>query len=171
MILRLSTAVRIPVRLLTSTGTPVTGIVPADITNGSTPGHCSVVKADGSITDITLTLGTNFFEISTTAAPGLYHVLLPTGATAVAGTLQLIIQPSATAFVTSVSTAQVDAVLADAEKTRKATYNNYQVVNSGLDANRAIIYEDDGTTVFKKYNLFDAAGNPSTQNPHKRVGI
>lgn len=106
MIISQGSSVRLPVRLLDATGVPQVGKLPADIWDGTTVGHCTVVRADGTLTDITLSNGVNFFEIGSTA-PGLYHILISALSTAISGTLQLAVFPASGGFVGTVVTAQV----------------------------------------------------------------
>ncbi len=57
--------------------------------------------------------------------------------------------------------AKVDTLLAIAK-------GKWEIKLTGPDANRLIIYELDGTTVIKKFNLYDSAGLPTSINPFKR---
>lgn len=95
-----SASVRIPFRLVDGSGAPVTGVVVTDILNS----QAVFVKSDGTIATISLVLNTNFFEVSSANAPGLYHVLVPSTATGTLGPSQLAIYPSATKFVSQVFT-------------------------------------------------------------------
>lgn len=113
MILRPNTAARVPIALMDEDGAYVTGILPADITDGSSSGNLNVVKGDSTVDSVALTNGVNFFEVDATGAPGLYHVLLPTSVTDVQGTLQVVVLPAAAAFLATIITAQVDANLFD----------------------------------------------------------
>lgn len=91
--IKLSTATRVPVRLLDNTGAGVTGIGTANIDNAN---GITVIKGDGTVTDLTVVdagAGQNWFELSTTKAPGLYHLLLPALSTNVIGTIQWILRP------------------------------------------------------------------------------
>lgn len=104
----LNTAVRLPVRLITAANVAVTGQLPADVTNGAGAGNASLVRGDGTVVNLPLTNNVNWYEIDDTAAPGLYHVLVPLTATSVLGTFQLVVQPASPgAFLTNVITAQV----------------------------------------------------------------
>jgi hypothetical protein len=47
----------------------------------------------------------------------------------------------------------------------------WTIFTSGPDVNRMVFYEQDGTTVVAKYNLFNAAGQPDTENIIKRVYV
>jgi hypothetical protein len=47
----------------------------------------------------------------------------------------------------------------------------WEIKTSGPDANRLIIYEADGTTVLRKFDLFDKDGLPTAINPFKRVPV
>jgi hypothetical protein len=50
-------------------------------------------------------------------------------------------------------------------------FGKWQVATSGPDLNRLVTYRTDGTTVLKKFSLFDAAGVPTSINPFRRDPI
>ena len=52
---------------------------------------------------------------------------------------------------------------------KKYVSNKWETFTSGVNNNKVVIYENDGTTVLKKYNLLDASGLPTVSNPYKRV--
>jgi len=54
-----------------------------------------------------------------------------------------------------------EATIGDISEVRKALLNNMKV---DPDTNQLIIYEDDGTTQFKVYNLYDKEGNSTDKN-------
>ena len=171
MIIRQSTAVRIPVRCLNNTGIGVTGLLPIDFSDGTTQGNVTVVKSDGTLAAIALINLTNFFEIDALAAPGLYHVLVPLTATNLVGTMQLSVLPDAGAFLGTVATAQVESIAVDNELIRKITTNKWQIFTSGPDANRLVVFEDDDITPLVKFDLKDAAGSATTTNPFTRIPV
>jgi hypothetical protein len=156
------------VRLLNTSGAAVTGVVPADITNGVTPTHVSVVKADGTLTDITLSNGGNFFEIDATKAPGLYHIEIPSGGTSVPGLLQLQVMPTAATFVATCITGQVETIALDAEIARKIMGNKLSIDDV---TKQMTIYEDDGVTAAYVFNLYDKDNVASTVNPYTREPV
>jgi hypothetical protein len=47
----------------------------------------------------------------------------------------------------------------------------WEIATAGPDANRLIIYEADGTTVLKKFDLLDVNGLPTAINPFKRIPV
>jgi len=106
--LRQTTTVRVPVRLLDGFGAPVTGRVAADLL--STQFH--VTKADGTIVDIAAVLGTNFFEIDSVKFPGLYHIQLTSASVSVLGPVQWSVVPAAGLFVPVVGADTVESDLA-----------------------------------------------------------
>ncbi len=105
MLVRQSTTPRVPVRLMTSLGAPVTGVIPGDIAGGL----FSVIKSDGTVVDIGATGGT-FFEVDSVKAPGLYHLLLTAASTNLVGTLQWVLRPTATQFVAAVGDGAVENI-------------------------------------------------------------
>lgn len=50
-------------------------------------------------------------------------------------------------------------------------FGKWQIFTSGPDANRLVIYREDGITVLKKFDLFDGIGLPSTSNVYKREPV
>jgi hypothetical protein len=96
-------SVRLPIKLITTLGADATGIIPNDILNGI----AQVVKSDGTKTSITLTSNNNWFEVDSTQSAGLYHLVLPMGATNILGPIQYTIYPQATAFTTFIGTTHV----------------------------------------------------------------
>lgn len=100
-----NTTVRLPVKLLTTTGTDPTGILPADVLNGV----AQIVKGDGTKASITLNNGVNWIEIDSTQSKGLYHLVVSNAYTNVLGPMQYTVYPTATAFLTFIG---VDEVLA-----------------------------------------------------------
>lgn len=105
MILRQSVQIRVPIRLIDTSGNPVTGMLPANF-SGSGAG---LVKSDGTTATIALVNATNFWEIDSTNAPGLYHIQLTTTHTNTIGPTQLVVRPAATAFVTGVYSFTVES--------------------------------------------------------------
>lgn len=47
----------------------------------------------------------------------------------------------------------------------------WEIATTGPDADRLIIYAEDGTTVLKKFDLFDSAGIATSQNVFKRTPV
>ena len=45
----------------------------------------------------------------------------------------------------------------------------WEIKTSGPDANKLIIYAQDGVTPLYKFQLFDSSGTPTSTNPFKRV--
>ena len=168
MIIRKDTEIRLPVRCIDNTGAGVVGLLPADITDGTTVGNVTIVKGDSTIDSIALVNAVNWIEIDALAAPGLYHVVVPNTHTDVVGTLQLSVLPSAALFLATVITAQVESLANDNELIRKITTNRWKVYTSGIDINRLVIFDDDETTPILKFDLKDAASSPTTTNPFER---
>lgn len=47
-------------------------------------------------------------------------------------------------------------------------FGKWQVFDTGPDANRLVLYREDGVTVLKKFDLSDNLGAPAVNNPFKR---
>lgn len=91
-------------------------------------GSVFVVKGDGTTAALTLSDGVNWFEIDDTLAPGLYHVLLPSGDLGVLGPTQLSVQPASTAFIGTIGTFLVEVFQA----TVATISTNVSAVNTKL---------------------------------------
>ena len=74
----------------------------------------------------------------------------------------------ATAAKTAAQAAQTAAVAAqaDAAQLKKAALNRWKIQGTQL-----LIYEDNGTTIFKTYDLKDSAGQPSSTTIFERVPV
>jgi len=110
VLIRKDTQTRFPIRLVSASGSGVTGVTPAMISDGTSTARVTWVKGDGSITAVTLVQNTNFFEVSATKCPGLYHIVLPSFLTNIAGHCQLAAFPAATQFLGSVYTGTIDII-------------------------------------------------------------
>lgn len=169
MLLRKSTAVRIPIRLLDSTGLPVTGIGDADFAS------IAVIKSDSSVTAFTPDDGVNWFEVDSTAAPGLYHLLLSSAHTNTNGPLQVALISSASQFNDTVAAAVVEDISSNIATLtslvtilKKAAVNKMVIYTSGPNANKQIVFDDDGVTELFSFDLFDDSGVPTATNPFRR---
>jgi hypothetical protein len=88
--LRRSTAERIKILIRDQFGDPKTGLVAADFQGTA----IYVIKADGTVTTISLVLATNFFEVNSTTAPGVYEFILTTASLAQYGQVIVSFQPA-----------------------------------------------------------------------------
>lgn len=50
-------------------------------------------------------------------------------------------------------------------------FGKWQVFTSGPDANRLVLYRQDGVTVLKKFDLQNAAGSPTSTQPFVRLPV
>ncbi len=48
------------------------------------------------------------------------------------------------------------------------SFGKWIIQTTGPDANRLVLYKEDGTTVLKKFDLFDSSGAPTAVNPFSR---
>jgi hypothetical protein len=58
------------------------------------------------------------------------------------------------------------ATQTDLELVRKHSVGRWRIT-----ANQLLVYDDDGTTVLARFNLFDADGNPAVTNVRERVPV
>src|ERR1700693_4351711 len=94
MLFRLNAATQVPVRLIDSSGAPVTGVLASDVRGGI----CTIVNANGTTVDITLSSG-NFTGFSpSTKTAGLYHITIPVNTFSVIGPVQWVVLPQASLF-------------------------------------------------------------------------
>lgn len=71
----------------------------------------------------------------------------------------------------SVGVTGIAAVEAKVDELLQINKGKWEIKYTGLDANRLIIYQADGVTVLKKFDLFDKDGLPTSINPFKRVPL
>lgn len=181
--LKQSAAARAPVRLLDSSGVPVTGVVAGSVT-------ATIYYADG--TTASPTVSGNWHE---TAQGGYTLTITP----AVLGPVQLVIVVSganpfvgvydcvadfASDAVTAANAATTAAGTAATSASGAVTAANAAAVSAAaaltaltggwiLDPvlNQMVMYAADNVTVIAKFNCFDSAGTPTVTNVFKRVRI
>lgn len=179
VIVQPSITTRIPVRLTDGYGVAVTGRLPTDVQSGI----ATIVKGDGSTADLTLVGsggGQNWYEVDGTKAPGLYHVVVPGSFFNVAGPTQLVVLPSAGAFVPVFDSFLVQSLGLDASAIATAVWDALRtdhvdvgtmgdlmrllnLVLAGrvkIDATlgKQTLYAEDGTSIFQTQNLKNASG-------------
>lgn len=184
-LLRKSVSIRVPIRLVDGSGAPVTGVLPTDIQGGI----ATVVKADGTTADITLSAGTNFFEFSPSSKTrGLYHILLPSGAPSVLGPIQWVVLPAASVFSSAgyvgygvvedlpsfifsylINSDGASPVNSAASALRHVAQFLKGLVKQDTSTNQMTIYKEDATTVLSQRNTYDASGSPAS-DPIYKVG-
>lgn len=64
-----------------------------------------------------------------------------------------------------------DALEAGLTDLTDVALGKWEVRTTGPDANRLILYREDGTTVLKKFDLTSSIGAPTTTNPFKRTPV
>jgi hypothetical protein len=166
LVARKDTTTRVPVVLLNSSGAPVTGIGFGQLNDTTGVNKVSVIKSDGSVSSLTLD-GTTWTQISATRAPGLYHITVPSGSLNLVGGLQIAVRANASEFETALVSISVE----EYHIASKVAKNTWQIHTSGGDANRLVIYDDDGTTPLLKFDLTDSTAAPTTSAPFKRTKI
>lgn len=155
-------AARIPVRLVDSTtGASLAGVAVGSIT-------AAIEKSDGTVAALSLS-GANWVEITTGtfAGSGRYTLVLPTSATDTHGILNVAVKSSASAHFLG----SFKVVSAEGADIMKYHEGRWKIAVSGADANRLVIYDTDGTTVLKKFDLKDANGNSTPYNPFEKLPL
>lgn len=176
--IKVSTSANLVIRLLDSTGAPVTGIGYAAVTATAFP------NAAGSGSSISVTSG-NWLELggggyALTYTPGtvgpLVVLVVVSGANDFFGVydVQADLASDATTAAQSANTNASGAVTA-ANAAQAAAVQTLDALIGGwtLDAtlNQLIIYSTDNITVIAKFNCFDVNGQPSVSNVVKRVKV
>ncbi len=161
MLVNRGTTARVAISLKNSSGAAVTGMGPANFSGSAV----SVVDSASVVTSVPLT-GLNFFEVSATAAPGVYHLLLPLSVTDVADAIQVVALPAATAFTPQATTHQIADLNLDFQHARKVLRNRAEI---SFDDSTLSIKDDDGTTELLAYGLTNLSGNPESTHPSGRV--
>jgi hypothetical protein len=171
MLIRKSTSARIPVRLIDTNGDAVLGVAASGVWDGTTAGSITVVKSSGAIVTFALTNGVTWIEVHATKFPGLYHIVLPNTLTDVVGGLQVAVLPNGSTFVATVVSVEVESIATNVEKVSKITSNNWTIQTTGGDANRLVIFDDDGVTPLYKFDLKDSTGAPTSTTPFRRARV
>lgn len=206
-----STIARLPVLLLQSDGTPLTGVVYTDAS-------ITVEKSDGT-TATYVPSNVEWVELvaGDFSGQGKYTLVLPASYLNLTGVLSYAVSaPTAKTYLgvvkvianeeaetkavadalrtdytttragkidtidtqTATTDGKVDTLIADMGtlSTKMDDVVDYhqgkwEIKTTGPDANRLILYRADGVTVLKKFDLADAAGNPTYISPFKRTPV
>jgi hypothetical protein len=167
-----STAVRVPVRLLETTSsngkTGVTSPV-VSLNKQGAPGGSPVVV------NKSITSGANWFEVDAVNMPGVYMLDLTTTDANTLGNLIISVKDAASDYflgtyaVVDTTTSELNASItqldADIALVRKIATNRTKI---DVNAQQFLVYDDDGATVIKRFNLFDSTHNASTSNIYER---
>lgn len=150
--LKQNTSVRVPVRLLTSSGVPVTGVVVASVT-------ATIEKSDGTVVALTLT-GPDWTELTTGAfaGAGKYTLVLPTSTTSLAGPLTYAVAVGGADIYVGL----VKVVASESVDLRRLMEGRWKIYDTGPDINRLVLYSSDGSTVLQKWDLKNASGGATT---------
>lgn len=65
----------------------------------------------------------------------------------------------------------VSAVETKIDDIHAVSLGKWEIKTTGVDANRMILYAEDGVTVLKKFDLFDDSGAPTSVNPFVREPV
>lgn len=161
-----NTQARVAVRLLSSTGTPVTGKVIGDLT-------ISVGKGNGAAANVTGLTGADWVELGAgdgTSAlnnTGSYMLRLPASATDQLGALLYAVKcTGADTYIGSIK------VVANEESdTFQVMSGRMEIHTTGSYANHMTVYDIDGITPKYRYALYNRSGEPSTVDIYKRVPV
>lgn len=69
------------------------------------------------------------------------------------------------------TTDDIPTIKSDLALLKKVGVNRWQIHTTGPDANRLVIYDDDGTTPLYKFSLADSNGAPTTSAPYRRTPV
>lgn len=155
--LKQSTAVTIPVSLYTVDGnTPVTGITSAGIV-------LRAIKADGISVAVT---PTSLTEVDSVNMPGLYTLGLPASATSQLGSLVLFIKNTSLIHGTVTDTTTLKFIVSLIDDANKIHLGRWKVDTT---ANTLTMYDTDGLTAIKTFNLKDDSGSPTSTKIFERT--
>lgn len=135
-----------------STGAPMTGLTPTFLTYANTAGTPVAQPAISEIGG-----GAYKFTPVLPASEGLVYVI-DAGATAT--------PRYSTRFIRS-----SDFDLDDVATILQYSQGRWKIHTTGPDANRLVIYEEDGTTVVRKFDLTDSGGSATTTSPYERTPV
>lgn len=65
----------------------------------------------------------------------------------------------------------VGTVQSDITDLKDEALGQWRIFTSGSDANRLVLYRQDGVTVLKKFDLTDSVNAPTTTNPYRRTPV
>lgn len=144
-----------------STGAPLTGAAGSfsfvtykdDLGNNLTPP--TITEIGG---------GAYKFDITHTPNRGVVYVI-STGASGNPGSVARYVRPED--FNTDALPDMQDLI----EAIKDYQEGKWRIFTTGPDANRLVIYAPDGTTVLKKYDLLDSAGDPTYTSPFSRIPV
>lgn len=136
-----------------STGAPLTGLTPSFLTYINADSGAAI--AQPAISE----LGGGAYKFTPVNSTGVaIFYLMDGGATATPRYASRLIRPEDW-NVDSIST-----IL-------QYSQGRWKIHTSGPDANRLVIYEEDGTTVVRKFDLTDSGGSPTTTSPYERTPV
>jgi hypothetical protein len=158
---------KVPVRLLDTSGSGVTGVLVGAIS-------VTVVKSDGTVQNVT-PAGGDWTEITTGAfnGTGMYELQLSgssflniTGAFTYA-----VANASAKTYLGTVKIVAYEEVDTKAvvDRLRRLNEGRWKIFTAGGDANRLVLFDSDGTSVLQKWDLKDQSGSATTTNVFERV--
>lgn len=164
-----NSAARVPVRLFTAGSvTPESGTVFSSIT-------VRIIRSDATTVEYTPATGDwTIHNTGAASSSGLYQLQLKTTDTTVTGSLIYVVKSSTSSpYVGSIKiVANEEAdTYAKVSDLQDEALGKWQVFTTGADANRLVLYRQDGVTVLKKFDLTDANGAPAVINPFKRTPV
>lgn len=179
MSLRKSVATRVFFYAVNAMGAPVTGLVAADFLNG----RYTVCKADGTKTDVSLTLGVNLYETDSAKAPGLYSIGVAAGELNVAGPVAISFQPQMAAFKGDIVRDSVfdEASPWEVQRAAHASSGTFgealrllvqaNVGRAKIANNQLTIYAEDSVSPLRVFSLSDLSGAPTSTAPADRLPL
>lgn len=171
----------------TKIGTPVVS-VSADIAGVQTTTNTINTSVGSNLgtnvsainTSVGLNLGTNVSTINTSVGSNLgsnvtaIDTKLGTPVTTIAGDIAAIgASIDLTPVLDAVAAVQttVDDIQVSTDDLITIEQGRWKIHTTGPDANRLVLYQLDGTTVLKKFDLKDSSGVATTEDPFERVPV
>jgi hypothetical protein len=169
------TTFRIPVRLLElTTSNGKTGVT-SPVVSLNKQGTVGVAP---SVTNKSITNGSNWYEVDAVNMPGVYVLDLTVTDTNTVGNLVISVKDVAsdcfvgTYAVVDTTVSELNATNVALEATidtvRKMATNRTKI---DTNQNKFIVFDDDGVAIFKTFNLYDATHNASSNNIYERTPV
>lgn len=159
----------------TKLGTPAGASIAADIATA----NAALVSHTSSLSTLTTNVGTvntNVLAVNTklgTPAGASVSADIATANSTLAShtsSLSTINTKLGTPAGASIS-ADIASVEAKVATLKKYEEGRWKIHTSGADVNRLVLYDTDGVTALLKFDLKDAAGDPTFVNPFERVKV
>lgn len=158
---KVGTNALVAVRLLTTLGVPVTGVVFGGVT-------ATIQRSDLTTVSVNPASGAFWSEVTfgAFAGQGIYNFVLPASVITVPGILLFVVVAGGTTYQSYINVvANIESdTYAEAQITAKIATGRWRIFN-----NQLMVYDADDTTVLYRFNLLDQNEDPTNTNVFERV--